>query len=136
MNKALADSYGNFETFYDELTGNMELPAVTGAPQVVVIAGGGTGTGLFRRLQRSGQPFAAGVLWENDLDYPTAKALAARLVSVPAFAALSVTALAEMRSLIDGAETVICTLKRENMRDLAAELADLLVYAEKQGKLQ
>ncbi len=120
---------------YDELTGDMELPAAAGEPKIVVIAGGGTGTSLFRRLQRQGQPFAAGVLWQNDLDYPTARALAARLVSVPAFAALTEDKLAEMRSLIDGAEQVICTLGREHMRGAAAGLKDLLAYAEKQGKL-
>ena len=56
-------------------------------------------------------------------------------MSVPAFAALTEDKLAEMRSLIDGAEQVICTLGREHMRGAAAGLKDLLAYAEKQGKL-
>ena len=70
---------------YDELTGDLELPAVQGEPKVFVLTGNGTGTGVFRRLQREGIPFAAGILWENDLDYPSAKALAAEVVSEKAF---------------------------------------------------
>ncbi len=121
---------------YDELTGDMELPAVSGRPDVVVIAGGGTGTGVFRRLQRSRLPFAVGVLWENDLDYPAARALAAEVVSVPAFAPLTEDKLAQMRLLIDQAQSVICTLSRDKMTGSAAELAGLAAYAEAQGKLQ
>ena len=45
-----------------------------------VIGGGGSGVPVYRRLQRQGIAFAAGILAPNDLDYPTAKALAASLV--------------------------------------------------------
>lgn len=33
-------------------------------------------------------PFAAGILWENDLDYPSAKALAVQTVAVRTFSAV------------------------------------------------
>lgn len=33
---------------YDELTGDLELPAVQGEPKVFVLTGNGTGTGVFR----------------------------------------------------------------------------------------
>lgn len=74
---------------YDELTGDLELPAVQGEPRVFVLTGNGTGTGVFRRLQREGIPFAAGILWENDLDYPSAKALAVEVVSEKVFTQFS-----------------------------------------------
>ena len=74
---------------YDELTGDLELPAVQGEPKVFVLTGNGTGTGVFRRLQREGIPFAAGILWENDLDYPSAKALAVEGVSEKVFTQFS-----------------------------------------------
>ena len=68
--------YGMTVGSYEERTGDLELPKVEGDPKVFVLAGNGTGTAVFRKLQRDGIPFAAGILWENDLDYPAAKALA------------------------------------------------------------
>ena len=70
---------------YDELTGNLELSAIKGEPEIFVIAGMGTGTMYFRYLQRQRIPFAAGILWENDLDYTAASALSSVVVSVPPF---------------------------------------------------
>ena len=67
--------------------GSVELPAILGEPQVFVIGGGGSGISAYRALQRAGVPFAAGILPESDLDYPVAKALAAELFEIPAFAA-------------------------------------------------
>lgn len=61
---------------FEEGSGLMELEAPQGTPAVFVVAGAGTGRSIFRQLQRKGIPFAAGILYENDLDYPTAKALA------------------------------------------------------------
>lgn len=56
-----------------------------GKPEVFVIAGGGSGIPVFRKLQRQGVPFAAGVLQENDVDYQVAKALAAKVVTERSF---------------------------------------------------
>ena len=49
---------------YEERTGDLELPKVEGDPKVFVLAGNGTGTAVFRKLQRDGIPFAAGILWK------------------------------------------------------------------------
>lgn len=119
---------------YDELTGNLELAPVTGKPQAFVIAGNGTGTAVFRRLQRQGVPFAAGILWENDLDYPSAKALACEVISVKAFHDISETELTKAKKLIDGCEKVICTLKNEEMTGIAEGLIELYEYAAVQKK--
>ncbi len=62
-----------------------ELARPVGKPEVFVMGGGGFGISAYRRLQRENVPFAAGILWENDLDYPSACALAAEVVAVPAF---------------------------------------------------
>ena len=51
----------------------LELEPVKGVPEVFVIAGCGTGTPVFRRLQRKGIPFATGIVYENDLDFPAAR---------------------------------------------------------------
>ena len=50
---------------YNEQFGSLELERVAGEPRVFVIGGGGSGTALYRRLQRRGIPFAAGILPER-----------------------------------------------------------------------
>ena len=77
--------YGIERGSFHALFGSVELPAVSGEPQVFVIGGGGSGIPAYRALQRAGIPFAAGILPESDLDFPVAKALAAELYAVPAF---------------------------------------------------
>ena len=56
-----------------------------GTPQVFVIGGNGSGIPVYRKLQRMGIPFAAGILHENDMDYPIAVALAAKVISEAPF---------------------------------------------------
>lgn len=111
---------------YDELTGNLELTAVSGRPKVFVIAGNGTGTAVFRRLQRAGIPFAAGILWENDLDYPSAKALAVQVISVKAFHSISPEQIKQAKDIMDGCDEVICTLDKKDMQGLAGALLELV----------
>ena len=113
----------------------MELQPVHGEPRVFVIAGNGTGKAVFRRLQRKGIPFAAGILWENDLDYPSAKALAAEVVSEKAFTTFSEVHMERAKQLIDNCERVICTLDTENLGSLGEGLRELKEYALKLGKL-
>lgn len=120
---------------YDELTGNLELPRAEGDPEILVIAGNGTGTGVFRKFQRQGVPFAAGILWENDPDYSSAHALAAEVVSVKAFHRITPSEIERMKHLAEQCRYVICTLKPEEMTDLAADLKTIAAYAESLGKL-
>ena len=86
---------------FEEGSGLMELEAPQGAPAVFVIAGAGTGRSIFRQLQRKGIPFAAGILYENDLDYPTAKALAVQVLSAEPFEAVSEEQILAARYWID-----------------------------------
>lgn len=74
---------------YDPLFGSIELGAVRGDPQVFVLSAGGTGIPVYRRLQREGIPFAAGILYENDIDFLAAKRLAAAVISEKAFMNIS-----------------------------------------------
>ncbi|MBQ6235311.1 MAG: ABC transporter ATP-binding protein [Clostridia bacterium] len=96
--------YGMEAGSFNALFGSVELPAVSGEPQVFVIGGGGSGVSAYRALQRAGVPFAAGILPESDLDWPVAKALAAELFAIPAFAAADerTAANAEARMLSIG----------------------------------
>lgn len=120
---------------YDELTGNLELEPVKGEPKVFVLAGCGSGTAVYRRLQREGVPFATGILWENDLDYPSARALAAEVVSVKAFSRVDESALSRAKELIDSCEQVICTMNMGESGELPAELRAIYEYAEGLGKI-
>ncbi|MDO4619033.1 MAG: ABC transporter ATP-binding protein [Lachnospiraceae bacterium] len=70
---------------YNALLGSAELAKPEGKPEVFVIGGGGFGIPFYRALQRRGIPFSAGILFENDLDYPVASALAAAVHTAQAF---------------------------------------------------
>lgn len=121
---------------YDEITGNAELEPVKGTPEVFVLAGCGSGTALYRRLQREGIPFATGILWENDLDYPAAKALASQIVRVKAFCRIEESALNRAKALVDVCREVICTVDLSGGGELQAELRALYEYASGQGKIK
>lgn len=93
---------------YNVLFGGIETGAVTGIPRVLVLGGGGNGIPVYRKLQRMGVPFAAGVLSESDVDYPVAKALASAVVTVPAFAAVTPSAADKAIELLESCGKLIC----------------------------
>ena len=121
--------YGMTVGYYEERTGDLELPKVEGDPKVFVLAGNGTGTAVFRKLQRDGIPFAAGILWENDLDYPAAKALASEVVSVKAFCKMDEASLNRAKALVDQCEEVLCTVDLTEAGAQAESLRILYEYA-------
>ncbi|MCI9305272.1 MAG: ABC transporter ATP-binding protein [Lachnospiraceae bacterium] len=121
---------------YDEATGNLELEAVKKESEVFVIAGNGTGTALFRKLQREGISFAAGILWENDLDCPAARALASAVVEEKAFCPIGAEKVERAKELIDACGSAICTLDLDGAGEWAKELRELAVYAGRKGKLK
>ena len=121
--------YGMTVGSYEERTGDLELPKVEGDPKVFVLAGNGTGTAVFRKLQRDGIPFAAGILWENDLDYPAAKALASEVVSVKAFCEMDEASLNRAKALVDQCEEVLCTVDLTEAGAQAESLRILYEYA-------
>ncbi len=106
----IARLYGIEKGSYNALFGCPELTAVRGEPRVFVIGGGGSGIPVYRQLQRRGIPFAAGILQENDVDYPVAKALAAECIAVPPFTAMDEAAMDRSRALIARCEQVVCCL--------------------------
>ena len=110
---------------YDERTGDLELPKIEGEPIVFVIAGNGTGTAVFRKLQRERVPFVTGILWENDLDYPAAKALATEVISVKPFGRIEEKEIQKAKEWIKKCEKVICTLDVEKSGEFAKPLSGL-----------
>ena len=121
---------------FDFHSGSLELEKPAGQPRAFVLGGNGTGTPVFRQLQRQGIPFVAGVLWANDLDCPVARALALDTVELPAFAPVSPEALELARHWIDETEYTLCALSPQEMTGGAAPLGELVQYAEQQGKLR
>ncbi len=119
---------------YDCLFGTAEPEKNSAPPRVFVIGGGGSGIPVYRRLQREGIPFAAGVLPENDLDLPVAKALASVVITDRANEPVSAARAEEALAVMKTCETVCCTaaqfgfVNRENRR--------LLEYAEEHGLLK
>lgn len=131
----ISELYGMTAGHYDAGTGELELQPVSGAPKVFVIAGGGRGKAVFRRLQRQGMPFATGILWENDLDYPSAKALAVQTVAVRTFSAADAEHIGKAKELIDSCETVLTVFDRTEWTKLPEGLKEILAYAEEKSKL-
>ncbi len=128
----IAGLFGISSGSYDEENESMELEAVGGEPQVFVIAGGGTGRAVYRRLQRQGTAFATGVLYRNDLDYPVAKALAAACIAADAFEPIPDCAAEAARARIDSCRRVICC--KEAFGSFESVNRELLSYAERQKK--
>lgn len=115
-------------------SGLTELEAPKGTPEVFVIAGAGSGRQMFRQLQRKGIPFVTGIIYENDIDYPTAKALAVHVVSEQAFEKVSDEKCEEAKKWIERCGSVICC--RKTLGTLEEANASLLDYAKRCGKLK
>ena len=71
--------YGITRGSYNAAFGCVEMEPPKGTPQIFVIGGNGSGIPIYRKLQRQGIPFAAGVLHTNDVDYQVASALASKV---------------------------------------------------------
>ena len=97
---AIAALYGLDEGAYLTRRGSIELSGPAGAPRVFVLGGAGAGLPHYRRLQRARVPFAAGILLENDLEYDVARALAAQVISQPAFTPIGPEAVEAAREAI------------------------------------
>lgn len=117
---------------YDEENSSMELEKAKGKAEVFVITGGGSGKNIYRGLQRKGTAFITGILFENDLDFPAARALAAEVISAEAFEPVSAELIDRAKHSIDVCDRVICAKSSFGTFDKANE--ELLSYAVKAGK--
>lgn len=104
------------------------------APEVFVISGGGAGISVYRRLQREGISFAAGILSENDVEYRIAKALAVKVITQKAFYPIGEQQLTEAKKWIDMCVGCICLL--DTFGPLNEACRELQSYAEQCGKLR
>lgn len=116
---------------YNHLFGSVELSKTPGKPQIFVIAGGGYGIPCYRMLQKKEIPFAAGILFANDVDAQVASELSEAVVLAPAFEEMeeehyqkAAAILCQCKAVLD-AGTPIGHLNRQNQR--------LLLLAEEKG---
>lgn len=104
----IRELYGITKGKYVAELGVTELEPVKGIPKVFVIGGGGAGLPVYHRLQRQGRAFIAGILQENDLEYPTAQALAAKVITERAFEPIGAASLQEALSCLESCQEIIC----------------------------
>ncbi|MBQ7241313.1 MAG: ABC transporter ATP-binding protein [Firmicutes bacterium] len=69
--------------------GSVELAKPEGEPKVFVVGGAGRGIPYYRALQKEQIPFAAGIIFENDIDFQVASKLSDHVISAPAFEPVS-----------------------------------------------
>ncbi len=83
--------YGIQHGSYNLLFGSVELAKPQGEPRVFVVGGGGAGIACYRALQKRQIPFAAGILFTNDVDCPVAMELSDHVITAPAFEPMTET---------------------------------------------
>ena len=119
---------------FDPVFGSIELPRIEGEPEVFVISAGGSGIPVYRKLQRQGIPFAAGVLHTNDADYQVASALAGIVVAEKPFEIISDENFEKALQIMRECETVLCPLT--DFGTMNEKNKKLLAKAREMGKLR
>ena len=145
--------------FFDTLYGSIELPAPTGqgwqrhmyevslgrkhrgkesrpegAPYAFVISSGGGGIPVYRKLQRKNLTFAAGILYENDMDYRLARLLAQEVVTEKPFTDISDESFERAEALIKECGKVIYVPFETGACN--ERIKELVKLAEDEGKLE
>ena len=127
--------YGLPNDSYIQNYGTAELNKPEGEPSIFVFGGAGTATPFYRQLQRTQQAFRTGILWEEDLDYPVAKALAEEVISLPAFSPLTEEALQKVREVLAVSREIYCTFPLERYGIHAKKIGILLEEVERKKKI-
>lgn len=117
--------------FFDPRFGSIELPRPQGEPEVFVISACGNGIPVYRQLQKSNTPFAAGIIYKNDMDYELAKLLAAEVVTEEPFEEITEETYRKALALMNTCKRIIVTdvpVGYSNKR-----MSDLIEAAKQQG---
>ena len=130
----IAKLYGIEHGSYLTHLGFPELPKTDGEPKVFVIGGMGSGIPVYHALNRAGIPFVAGVLHENDMEYQTAKALAAEVVAEVPFEPVGEAAFLRAKELVKSCEAVLCPIKIFGTMNKRNQ--ELLQFGTELGKLR
>lgn len=125
--------YGITTGSYNAAFGCLEMDAPKGKPEVFVIGGNGKGISTYRKLQRRGIPFAAGILHKNDMDYEVAKVLAAQVTAEEPFEMISDELYQKAKEIMETCSQVICCI--DTFGPANEKNKDLMLLAKKAGKL-
>ena len=99
--------YGIQHGSYNLLFGSVELAKPQGEPRAFVVGGGGAGIACYRALQKRQIPFAAGILFTNDVDCPVAMELSDHVITAPAFEPMTETHYQQAARLLLRCDCVI-----------------------------
>ena len=121
--------------FFDPMFGSIELMKPSGEePEVFIISSGGHGIPVYREMQKENIAFAAGVLYENDMDYRLARLLACEVVTEKPFEPIGDEAFERAMALVESCSRVInagVTVGTQNSR-----MQQILDHAKELGKLE
>lgn len=120
--------------FFDSLAGSVELAPPEGKPDIFVLSSGGTGIPVYRKLQREGRPFIAGILYKNDIDWHTARLLASEVIEEGPFEEISDRAYSRALECVRRCSRVIDA--GVHIGSCNRRMADLIAEAERLGKLE
>ena len=130
----IRDLYEIDNGFFDPCFGSIELPRPAGEPSVFVLSSCGTGIPVYRKLQKENVPFAAGILYTNDLDYRLARWLASEVITEKPFHEISDTAFDRAMEKVRACRCILdagCEIGPGNRR-----MREILDAAQSLGKLQ
>lgn len=130
----IQELYGMDNGHFDTVFGSVELPGASGNPEVFVISACGNGIPVYRRLQKEQIPFAAGILYTNDLDYQVAKYLASEVVTEQPFCRISDQSFDKALQLMRQCNEIINAGVPVGEYNIKMHL--LLEEAEKMGRLR
>ncbi|MHB8124713.1 MAG: hypothetical protein ACYDEJ_03555 [Desulfitobacteriaceae bacterium] len=102
----VADLYGIDSANFSNCLGGVELRNSGGA-RCFVLAGAGTGTPIYRLLNKHGFSIVTGVIHENDIDYYVGKAIGATVISEKPFEEINKSSINRAISSSAQAECII-----------------------------
>ncbi len=129
----ISELYELKEGRYDPLMGSVELPSAPGKPEVFVISSGGSGILVYRKLVRDGIPFAAGILYDNDIDCHAAREMQAHVIAAEACSELDEETVQKAIQMVHEVKTVILT--EVKIGQINRRLRDVIREAERLGRL-
>lgn len=130
----IRDLYDIDSGFFDPLFGSIELPSPVGDPEVFVISSCGSGIPVYRRLQKEGIPFTAGILSKGDVDYQLARIMASEIITTEPFMPISDEAMRKAAGAISSCRSIILTDFPVNQTN--SKIRDIISLAEASGKLK
>lgn len=119
---------------FNSLFGCIETEKIIASPKVFVIGGGQSAISLYRKLQKDGTSFYAGILQENDVAYSVAVSLAIEVVFVPAYEDIDEETMLKAKDLLKSCERAV--LVKNSIGSTNSQLNHLADYAKSIGKLE